>query len=162
MGSIGCVVTCQHAAAWSLSFLGRCLDEAAAALLAVHVWLTPASRCTIYYCQVYSGAVHLMGTYTEDAEFSPACLLNHQLCVCRELIRQHAVNNTVVVTWANYHYRDFALNWAEHLEAAGAPSGHWWCRFCLSRILDLQLSRAPGAVIGPYFTPLQSADKQCQ
>jgi hypothetical protein len=25
----------------------------------------------------------------------------------------------VVVTWANYHYRDFVMNWVEHLAAAG-------------------------------------------
>ena len=54
-----------------------------------------------------------------------------ELRVCRELIRQHAVNNTVVVTWANYHYRDFALNWAEHLEAAGAPSGRRQSSLCV-------------------------------
>lgn len=28
----------------------------------------------------------------------------------------------VVVTWANYHYRDFVLNWVEHLNFTGCRS----------------------------------------
>ena len=30
-----------------------------------------------------------------------------------------AQENTVVVTWANWHYRDFVMNWVEHLRDTG-------------------------------------------
>ena len=30
-----------------------------------------------------------------------------------------AEGNVVLVTWANYHYRDFVINWVEHLQAVG-------------------------------------------
>lgn len=39
--------------------------------------------------------------------------------VCRELVAQVAMNNTVMVTWANFHYLDFTMNWVQHMQAAG-------------------------------------------
>jgi hypothetical protein len=33
-----------------------------------------------------------------------------------------ANNRTVVVTWANFHYRDFVINWVEHLNATGCTA----------------------------------------
>jgi hypothetical protein len=33
-----------------------------------------------------------------------------------------AQDNVVVVTWANYHYRDFVMNWVEHLRATGCTA----------------------------------------
>lgn len=35
------------------------------------------------------------------------------------LIRKTAVNNVVIVTWANNHYRDFARFWVSRLRALG-------------------------------------------
>lgn len=37
----------------------------------------------------------------------------------RELAQAHAHDNTIIVTWANFHFSDFALNWARHLAALG-------------------------------------------
>lgn len=34
----------------------------------------------------------------------------------------------VVVTWANFHYKDFVMNWVEHLQATGCKNylvGKW-------------------------------------
>ena len=39
--------------------------------------------------------------------------------MCRELVASVAEDNVVLVTWANYHYRDFVMNWVEHLKAVG-------------------------------------------
>lgn len=30
-----------------------------------------------------------------------------------------AQDDMVLVTWANFHYRDFVMNWVEHLRAVG-------------------------------------------
>lgn len=38
------------------------------------------------------------------------------LHVCRDLAQKVAVANTVMVTWANWHYLDFVLNWVTHLQ----------------------------------------------
>lgn len=37
----------------------------------------------------------------------------------RDLAHLHARNNVIIVTWANYHFVDFALNWADHVLSHG-------------------------------------------
>jgi len=37
---------------------------------------------------------------------------------CRKLIQRVAPEGTVMVTWANFHYLDFTLNWVQHVQAA--------------------------------------------
>ena len=49
--------------------------------------------------------------------FLPRCAV-----LCRELVASVAQDNVVVVTWANYHYRDFVMNWVEHLRATGCTA----------------------------------------
>lgn len=39
--------------------------------------------------------------------------------ITKSLIRKTAVNNVVIVTWANNHYRDFARFWVSRLRALG-------------------------------------------
>lgn len=38
--------------------------------------------------------------------------------LCREMVAKVAANGTVMVTWANFHYLDFTLNWVQHVQAA--------------------------------------------
>ncbi len=33
-----------------------------------------------------------------------------------------AINNTVMVTWANFHYLDFVMNWVQHVQATGCTA----------------------------------------
>ena len=58
--------------------------------------------------------------------------------VCREMVAQVARDNTVMVTWANFHYRDFVMNWVHHVKATGCeayivgapgkgPPARWQC-----------------------------------
>ncbi len=35
------------------------------------------------------------------------------------LIDEH---NTIMVTWANFHYQDFVMNWVEHVQNVGVTS----------------------------------------
>jgi hypothetical protein len=42
--------------------------------------------------------------------------------VIAEYVADVAVNNLVLVTWANFHFLDFALNWAEHLTSLGVTN----------------------------------------
>ena len=32
-----------------------------------------------------------------------------------DFVKKHARNHVVMVTWANYHYYDFVMNWVTHL-----------------------------------------------
>lgn len=40
----------------------------------------------------------------------------------KELVRTVAINNTVMVTWANFHYLDFVMNWVQHVQATGCTA----------------------------------------
>jgi len=40
----------------------------------------------------------------------------------REFMETFAEDNFIMVTWANYHYLDFVLNWVEHVEASGVQA----------------------------------------
>ncbi|EFN51848.1 hypothetical protein CHLNCDRAFT_37217 [Chlorella variabilis] len=40
----------------------------------------------------------------------------------RDLVGKVAKDNTIMVTWANWHYHDFVMNWVEHLQAAGCDA----------------------------------------
>ena len=31
-------------------------------------------------------------------------------------------HNTIMVTWANFHYQDFVMNWVEHVKEVGVKS----------------------------------------
>ena len=31
-------------------------------------------------------------------------------------------HNTIMVTWANFHYQDFVINWVEHVKEVGVKS----------------------------------------
>ena len=42
--------------------------------------------------------------------------------ISKELVDRVAKDGSVIVTWANSHYYDFAINWVMHLEAAGATN----------------------------------------
>jgi len=42
--------------------------------------------------------------------------------VSRELIERIAVDGAIIVTWANNHYFDFAMNFVEHLEKLGVKN----------------------------------------
>ena len=53
--------------------------------------------------------------------------------ITKSLIRKTAVNNVVIVTWANNHYRDFARFWISRLRALGIENfmvsrGPWCTR----------------------------------
>lgn len=48
--------------------------------------------------------------------------LRYRRVGCRELVAKVAQDNMVVVTWANYHFRDFVMNWVEHLRATGCTA----------------------------------------
>ncbi len=37
----------------------------------------------------------------------------------REMVQRIAQNGYVVVTWANWHYKDFVLTWVAHVQRAG-------------------------------------------
>ena len=37
----------------------------------------------------------------------------------KKLAHQHARNNVIIVTWANLHFSDFALNWVAHVREHG-------------------------------------------
>lgn len=37
----------------------------------------------------------------------------------RDLARSHARDGIIIVTWANYHFFDFVLNWVEHMQRHG-------------------------------------------
>ncbi|KAK9813171.1 hypothetical protein WJX72_010080 [[Myrmecia] bisecta] len=39
-----------------------------------------------------------------------------------ELVGRYAEDKVVMVTWANFHYRDFVLNWVEHVEGCGVSA----------------------------------------
>ena len=39
--------------------------------------------------------------------------------VGRELAQAHSQDNIIIVTWANYHFSDFALNWGRNLRQQG-------------------------------------------
>jgi arabinosyltransferase len=45
-----------------------------------------------------------------------------QLPARREMVARVAVDNTVMVTWANLHYLDFVINWVEHVRGLGITS----------------------------------------
>ena len=53
-----------------------------------------------------------LGTGIVAGEVTPA---THRRVLSPELIREVAVSNRVIVTWANLHYLDFVLNWYYHL-----------------------------------------------
>lgn len=38
------------------------------------------------------------------------------------MVQKVAKGETVVVTWANYHYKDFVLNWVHHIKASGCTA----------------------------------------
>lgn len=42
--------------------------------------------------------------------------------MCRELVTKVAPHGTVMVTWANFHYLDFTLNWVQHVQAANVSA----------------------------------------
>jgi len=42
--------------------------------------------------------------------------------VSLELIERIAIDRAIIVTWANFHYFDFAMNWVNHLEALGVKN----------------------------------------
>lgn len=42
--------------------------------------------------------------------------------VSKELVQRVAKDGAVIVTWANSHYYDFALNWLRHLDALGVEN----------------------------------------
>lgn len=48
--------------------------------------------------------------------FLTACLTG---LICREMILAVAPEGPVMVTWANFHYLDFVLNWVAHVDALG-------------------------------------------
>lgn len=50
----------------------------------------------------------------------------------REMVAAVAESNTVMVTWANYHYRDFVFSWVHHLRATG-------CRAYIVGAMDDQM-----------------------
>ena len=39
-------------------------------------------------------------------------------CSCRQMVEKVASEGTVMVTWANFHYLDFTMNWVQHVRAA--------------------------------------------
>ncbi|GAB4813810.1 hypothetical protein N2152v2_000856 [Parachlorella kessleri] len=56
---------------------------------------------------------------TDTAELSELAK-QHQLT--KELVSEVSEDNTVLVTWANFHYKDFVMNWVEHVQATGCKS----------------------------------------
>ena len=40
----------------------------------------------------------------------------------KSFLMKHATNNRVIVTWANFHYLDFVLNWVYHMRRTGATN----------------------------------------
>ncbi|KAL3140615.1 hypothetical protein ABBQ32_005185 [Trebouxia sp. C0010 RCD-2024] len=46
----------------------------------------------------------------------PAAAEDYKLT--KEMVAKVAANGTVMVTWANFHYLDFTLNWVQHVQAA--------------------------------------------
>ena len=46
--------------------------------------------------------------------------------ITRSFIQQTAVDNVVIVTWANNHYRDFARFWISRLRLLGLENFMAW------------------------------------
>ncbi|KAL4439682.1 hypothetical protein ABPG75_002683 [Micractinium tetrahymenae] len=55
----------------------------------------------------------------ESRDHSPIAGGNRRFALTRDMVARVAHNNTVLVTWANFHYRDFVMNWVEHLRKVG-------------------------------------------
>lgn len=50
-------------------------------------------------------------SYALTKEMAIAAATNHE-----------GTQGAVVVTWANYHYKDFVMNWVEHLKETGCDT----------------------------------------
>ncbi|KAL4450568.1 hypothetical protein ABPG77_000924 [Micractinium sp. CCAP 211/92] len=44
---------------------------------------------------------------------------NRRFALTKDMVARVAQDRMVLVTWANFHYRDFVMNWVEHLRAVG-------------------------------------------
>ena len=59
----------------------------------------------------------------------------------RELAHAHASGNTLIATWANFHFHDFAINWARSLRQQVTP---FTAAARLAQSLSLQWLAKPG------------------
>ena len=63
-------------------------------------------------------------TAVQRPEEDPVATENAKYMLTKEMAINAAIDNmgtrgAVVVTWANYHYKSFVMNWVEHLKATG-------------------------------------------
>ena len=65
------------------------------------------------------GAALLLGQEAHDQEVGLTELLFLRRAAVACLIDEH---NTIMVTWANFHYQDFVMNWVEHVQNVGVKS----------------------------------------
>ena len=74
-----------------------------------------------------AAATHSLGKKKEDEGKEVEVDLAAENALTKEMALKAATNEDgevgpVVVTWANYHYRDFVMNWVHHLQATGCKN----------------------------------------
>jgi hypothetical protein len=65
-------------------------------------------------------------TAEEEADDGVSALAKQYRLTKEKAIRMAKSSNgktaPLVVTWANFHYKDFVMNWVEHLQATGCKN----------------------------------------